>query len=172
MDIDLELYRREVRVSDQPLVRLSAIDISPDLPQWTIVFVHGFGGQAGQWRHQLRKFGNANRVIALDLRGHGQSDKPAGQYTMTEIQSDVEKALEVLEVPEKFVLVGHSFGGALVSEYAAAHPERVARLVLIATSGAYRIQPFYRFLLRFPLAALKVIEPFTRQWLAAPPHAL
>nr|MBI2903817.1 alpha/beta hydrolase [Chloroflexota bacterium] len=64
MDIDLELYRREVRVSDQPLVRLSAIDISPDLPQWTIVFVHGFGGQASQWRHQLRKFGNANRVIA------------------------------------------------------------------------------------------------------------
>ena len=172
MDIDLELYRREVRVSDQPLVRLSAIDISPDLPQWTIVFVHGFGGQASQWRHQLRKFGNANRVIALDLRGHGQSDKPASRYTMAEIQSDLEKALEVLEVPEKFVLVGHSFGGALVSEYAAAHPERVARLVLIATSGAYKIQPFYRFLLRFPLTALKIIEPFTRQWLAAPPHAL
>ncbi|MBI5053158.1 MAG: hypothetical protein HZB52_07800, partial [Chloroflexi bacterium] len=46
MDIDLELYRREVRISTNPLVRLSAIDIAPEHPQWTMVFVHGFGGQA------------------------------------------------------------------------------------------------------------------------------
>ena len=46
MDIDLDLYRHEVRVSTNPLVRLSAIDISPDHPQRTFVFIHGFGGQA------------------------------------------------------------------------------------------------------------------------------
>jgi len=44
MDIDLDLYRHEVRVSTNPLVRLSAIDISPDHPQRTFVFIHGFGG--------------------------------------------------------------------------------------------------------------------------------
>ena len=43
MDIDLDLYRHEVRVSTNPLVRLSAIDISPDHPQRTFVFIHGFG---------------------------------------------------------------------------------------------------------------------------------
>ena len=56
MDIDLDLYRHEVRVSTSPLVRLSAIDISPDHPQRTLVFIHGFGGQAEQWNYQLQNF--------------------------------------------------------------------------------------------------------------------
>ncbi len=43
MEFDLELYRREVRVSESPRIRLSAIDIAPDFPQHTLVFVHGFG---------------------------------------------------------------------------------------------------------------------------------
>ena len=82
MNIDLDLYRHEVRVSTNPLVRLSAIDISPDRPQRTFVFLHGFGGQANQWTHQLQEFSLENRVIALDLRGHGLSDKPTSGYDM------------------------------------------------------------------------------------------
>ena len=88
MNIDLDLYRHEVRVSTNPLVRLSAIDISPDRPQRTIVFIHGFGGYAGQWVYQLQKFSLANRVIALDLRGHGLSDKPTSGYDMATSQTD------------------------------------------------------------------------------------
>ncbi len=71
MAIDLALYRQQVRVSKQPLVRLSVIDISPDHPQRTIVFIHGYGGQSLQWQYQLHHFSFANRVIALDLRGAG-----------------------------------------------------------------------------------------------------
>src|SRR6478736_5821629 len=56
MQIDLELYRRQVTIATQPLVRLSAIDIAPDLPQRTLVFLHGFGGQATQWHYQLEHF--------------------------------------------------------------------------------------------------------------------
>ena len=56
MDIDLDLYRHEVRVSSNPLVRLSALDISPDHPQRTFVFLHGFGGQAMQWKYQVEFF--------------------------------------------------------------------------------------------------------------------
>ncbi|HEY6073457.1 MAG TPA: alpha/beta fold hydrolase, partial [Anaerolineales bacterium] len=82
MDIDLDLYRHEVRVSSDPLVRLSAIDIFPEHPQRTFVFLHGFGGQAVQWEYQLQKFSLQNRVIALDLRGHGLSDKPSSGYEM------------------------------------------------------------------------------------------
>src|SRR5690606_31949895 len=130
MELDLELYRREVRVSTTPLVRLSAIDIAPDHPQRTIVFVHGFAGQASQWRYQLRHFAAANRVIAIDLRGHGRSETASGLYTMEEIQSDLAQALTILEVPPGFVLVGHSFGGAVATEYAVSHPNHVAQLLL------------------------------------------
>jgi long-chain acyl-CoA synthetase len=172
MDIDLELYRHEVRVSAAPLVRLSAMDISPDRPQWTMVFIHGFGGYAAQWKYQLRKFSNANRVIALDLRGHGQSDKPAGEYSMAVLQRDLETALEVLKVQGPTVLVGHSFGGAIVAEYAFHHPERVARLVLVAASGEYKINPFFRFALGLPLPILRLAYPFVKRNLGAPPHVL
>ena len=68
MDIDLDLYRHEVRVSTNPLVRLSAIDISPDHPQRTSVFIHGFGGKAEQWQYQMQTFSVDNRVIALMLK--------------------------------------------------------------------------------------------------------
>ena len=98
MDIDLDLYRHELRVSTNPLVRLSAIDISPDHPQRTFVFIHGFGGQAEQWHYQIQKFSLENRVIALDLRGHGLSDAPASGYSMEQMIGDVETALTLLKV--------------------------------------------------------------------------
>lgn len=172
MDIDLELYRREVRVSTTPLVRLSAIDISPDRPQWTLVFVHGFGGQASQWKFQLKKFGGANRVIAMDMRGHGQSDQPLDGYRMADLQADLRAGLESLGVQDRIVLIGHSFGGAIVTEYAFTYPERVARLVLVAASGQYRLRPLIRFALRLPLPVLTLLSPVMRGKLGAPPHVL
>ena len=172
MDIDLDLYRHEVRVSTDPLVRLSAIDISPDRPQRTLVFIHGFGGYAGQWVYQLQKFSLANRVIALDLRGHGLSDKPSSGYDMPTSQADLEKALEILKVNTPFVLIGHSFGGALVTEFALNHPERIEGLILMATAGEFKLNPLFRFGLNLPIPLLRLIGPFTRTWLAAPPRAL
>ncbi|MDI6770688.1 MAG: alpha/beta fold hydrolase [Anaerolineales bacterium] len=179
MDIDLELYRREVHISSQPLVRLSAIDISPDHPQRTLVFLHGFGGRANQWVYQLQQFSLENRVIALDLRGHGQSDKPPSKYNMAQILDDLRVALNVLGVnpqttgaSDKIVLLGHSFGGSVAAEFAAKWPERVDRLILIATAATYKLNPFYRFLLHLPLWFLKFVEPFTRAWLSAPAHVM
>ena len=172
MDIDLELYRREIRVASGPLVRLSAIDVSPDYPRRTLVFLHGFGGQAIQWRYQLQKFSRENRVIALDMRGHGLSDKPASSYSMDEIQSDLRAALETLGVNEPFVLVGHSFGGAVAAEFAFNFPDRLERLILMATAGEFKLNPFFRFALNLPVPLLQAIGPFTREWLSAPPHVL
>src|SRR6266498_2343431 len=172
MDIDLDLYRHEVRVSTNPLVRLSAIDISPDHPQRTFVFIHGFGGQAEQWQYQLQKFSLENRVIALDLRGHGLSDKPASGYDLPQMIHDLETALILLKVKGKFVLVGHSYGGGIVTEYALKHPDRVERLSLIATTGEFKLQPLLHLLLSLPNWLLQLIGPFTHAWLFAPVHAL
>jgi long-chain acyl-CoA synthetase len=172
MDIDLDLYRHEIRVSSDPLVRLSAIDISPERPERTFVFIHGFGGQAMQWKYQLHKFALKNRVIALDLRGHGLSDKPSTGYDMPRIQLDLEIALDLLRVSTPIVLVGHSFGGAIATDFAINHPERVERLVMIATAGEFKLNPLFKLGLNLPTWSLRVIEPFTRKWLSGPPHAL
>jgi long-chain acyl-CoA synthetase len=172
MDIDFDLYRHEIRASSDPLVRLSAIDVSPERPLRTIVFVHGFGGKAEQWQYQMQKFAMDNRVIALDLRGHGLSNKPSTGYDMPRLQLDLEAALTQLKVTTPFVLVGHSFGGAIVTEYAINHPENIEKLILIATAGEFKLKPLFHLALKLPPSILQVVGLFTREWLHAPPHAL
>lgn len=172
MNLDFDLYRRSVQVSSEPLVRLSVIDIAPDRPQRTFVFIHGFGGKASQWHYQLQTFSIENRVIALDLRGHGLSDRPEWGYDLEGMLHDIEVALETLHVPPPFVLVGHSFGGALVSEYALRHPDHLEALILMATAARFRFNWLYRLGLHLPDWMLRIAGRFTRQWLAAPPHVL
>jgi len=172
MDIDLDLYRHEVRVSTNPLVRLSAIDVSPDHPRRTFVFIHGFGGEAEQWQYQMQKFAVENRVIALDLRGHGLSDRPGSGYEMNQIIEDLETALTLLQVKGKVVMAGHSFGGAVVTEYALKNPDRVERLILMATAGEFNLNSLFRFALSLPTWLLMLIGPLTRSWLHSPPHVL
>jgi pimeloyl-ACP methyl ester carboxylesterase len=99
--------------------------------------VHGYAGVAETWEYQINHFMRFTRVVAPDLRGHGQSDAPMTQYSMDELVADLEQITEVLSFPEKFVLIGHSFGGAICIEYAARHPERLEKLILLATPGEY-----------------------------------
>jgi long-chain acyl-CoA synthetase len=172
MQIDLELYRQEVRVSVRPLVRLSVIDIAPDHPDRTLVFLHGFGGRAAQWTHQLHHFSDRNRVIAIDQRGHGRSDKPESNYHMKTLLNDLTSVLDALGVNQPITLVGHSFGGAVAAEFASAHPERVERLALVATAGEFKLNRMYSSLLRLPATVLRSLAPFTRGWLGAPPGVL
>src|SRR3990172_2774631 len=99
---------------------LSVIDLWPEGVERTLLFVHGYAGVAETWEHQLSHFARSFRVVAPDLRGHGQSDAPFTNYTMDELVEDIESVRETLHLPERFVLVGHSFGGSICIEYAAA----------------------------------------------------
>jgi pimeloyl-ACP methyl ester carboxylesterase len=168
MEIDLELYRREITVATQPRVRLSAIDLAPDGAHKTVVLLHGFGGQATQWRYQLQHFGLTHRVLALDLRGHGRSDQPTGGYTLPTILQDLDQAFAQLQVADRFILAGHSFGGAIATEYALAHPERTEHLILIATPGEFKLNRLSRAVFRLPRSMLPLLQRFTRSWLHAP----
>ena len=172
MHIDLELYRHEVFVSVKPRVRISVIDIRPEAARRTLVFLHGFGGRATQWQKQLAFFSDEYRVIAIDTRGHGRSDAPHSLYTMDEIQSDLDAAIDQLQVVDRFVLIGHSFGGAIAAEYAVRHPDRLDKLVLIATAGEFSIYSWARLLLRLPAGALRPVRRLVRRSLSAPPHVL
>ncbi len=172
MEVDLELYREDILVSEDPPVRISYIEVAPEAPIGTLVFVHGYGGYALQWQNQLRAFSDDYRVIALDVRGHGRSDAPPSRYDMSELQSDLDVVLAKLEVKFPIILCGHSFGGALVTEFAHRRPQDVARLILVATTGEYSLFKGAETLLRLPLTILRPIRRMVRRQLAAEAHVL
>ncbi len=172
MQVDLELYRRDIHLNTTPPLTLSAIDIAPESPRRTLVFLHGFGGNARQWAYQLTHFSDQDRVIALDLRGHGHSARPDGPYDVPTLVADLEAVFEALDLQEPVVLVGHSFGGALAVEFAVAHPERVDKMVLIAAAGEYPLAWNLRTALQLPVPVLNAVHPFVRRMLAAPPRVL
>ena len=172
MQVDIELYRHELSIPTKPPIRLPVIDIAPDQPRRTLIFLHGFGGNVSQWRRQLTHFSDEDRVISVGLRGHGTSDLPPGPFTTQQLLQDLEAALEALHVPERIVLVGHSFGTALAAEFASAHPGRVEALILVAAAGEYRLAWNLRYALKVPTPLLDLIYPLFRHYLKAPPAVL
>ena len=100
-----------------------------------VVFVHSFAGSTAHWKPQLAHLRPSRRAIALDLRGHGMSAAPSGdEYSVEGFAADIDAAVTTLGL-DKFVLVGHSLGGAAALAYAGAHPDRVAGLVLVGAPG-------------------------------------
>ncbi len=170
--LDLDLYRKEVIVSDKPLVRLSVIDAGHATSERTMLFVHGYGGEAMQWRKQLTAFADEYRVVAMDLRGHGLSDQPASTYSTEEHVADTERVIDALNLPPKLILLGHSFGGAIATSYALKHPERVERLVLVGTSAHFNLNPLLKLALKLPIAIGEPIRRMFPRALAAPAHVL
>ncbi|HEX7588195.1 MAG TPA: alpha/beta hydrolase, partial [Anaerolineae bacterium] len=170
--LDLDLYRKEVVVSNDPGVRLSVIDAGRSPAERTLFFIHGFGGSAMQWEQQLVEFADKSRVIALDLRGHGSSDRPSGGYTLDGLLDDIEQVVEALHLPPRFVLLGHSFGGALAASYAVKHPDRVERMVLVSTSVDFKLTPLLRLVFRLPTALAEPFRAMFPKALAAPAFVL
>lgn len=103
-----------------------------DIP---VIFLHSFGGSSEHWENQLKHLREHTRAIALDFRAHGKSDPPTDKsYTAESLASDLEAVVDDLEL-NRFVLVGHSMGGPAAIAYAAAHPDRVAGIVLAGAPG-------------------------------------
>ena len=96
-----------------------------------VVFLHADAGRAQQWAEQARRLAPERRAIAFDFRGNGASaparDRDYGYAGRAE---DIASVVDALGV-RRFALVAHSGGGAVALAYAAAHPERVAGVLLI-----------------------------------------
>jgi long-chain acyl-CoA synthetase len=164
IQLDFDLYRVEVPIRGLANTHLSVIDLWPESVEHTIMFVHGYAGCAETWEFQINHFARDYRVVVPDLRGHGQSDAPYTQYTMAEMVDDLHTIVETLQLPEKFVLVGHSFGGSICVEYANAHPERLEKLVLVATAGEYPLPRAAAWAYRMPTAFYRLWWDYRPRW--------
>ena len=93
-----------------------------------MVLLHALGEQAASWSGVETRFASLFRVVNLDLRGHGDSDRP-GAYSFELMREDVIEVLDIMDLRD-VVLIGHSMGGAVAYTVAQAQPGRIARLVV------------------------------------------
>ncbi|MCP4688837.1 MAG: alpha/beta hydrolase, partial [Desulfobacterales bacterium] len=164
IQLDYSLYRVDVPIRGLSNAELSVIDIWPEGIEKTIMFVHGYAGCAETWEHQINHFAREYRVVTPDMRGHGQSDAPYTEYTMSELVDDIQTIAETLDLPEKFIIAGHSFGCSICVEYANAHPERLEKMILIAGVSEYPLPRATALLSRVPVAAFRPWWKYRPRW--------
>jgi pimeloyl-ACP methyl ester carboxylesterase len=117
-----------------PLIQANGIDLyvedtgSGD----PLLLITGAGSNALGWGPLLPVFQERFRVIAFDNRGAGRSAAPPGPYTTRQMAADAAALLDHLGIARAHV-IGHSLGGMIAQELALAYPERVDRLVLVAS---------------------------------------
>ncbi len=111
-----------------------------------VVLVHGLGGFAESWRHNIGYLGRHATVYAIDLPGFGGSGKPRTTYGLAFFAQALRGFVEAMGLP-RVTLVGHSLGGAVAVAYAIAHAadlERLALLGAVVPGFGYRLPLAYR----------------------------
>jgi pimeloyl-ACP methyl ester carboxylesterase len=102
-----------------------------------LVLLHGIASTADTWAPVVDALAARHTVIAPDLLGHGASAKPRGDYSLGAYASGVRDLVAALGY-DRATVVGHSLGGGIAMQFAYQFPERVERLVLIASGGLGR----------------------------------
>jgi pyruvate dehydrogenase E2 component (dihydrolipoamide acetyltransferase) len=117
--------------------KIAALLAGPADATETIVFLHGLGGSQSTWASVLGHFAETYRVAAVDLPGHGASDKPSPastDYSISGIAAKLGEFLEKLELAPS-ILIGHSLGGATALQLALDRPKLVRALVLVDSAA-------------------------------------
>ena len=98
-----------------------------------LVLVHGFSASSSWWRPNIKELATRHRVYALDLAGFGHS-RPKFHFSLEHAVEHIVLWMDALGL-ENAHFCGHSMGGHICIHLAAAHPERVRKLVLASASG-------------------------------------
>jgi len=91
-----------------------------------VVLLHGMAGSSDTWRFVLPKLAERCTVVAPDLLGHGESERPRGDYSLGAF-ANLLRDLMTLLGHDRATIVGQSFGGGVTMQFAYQYPERVER---------------------------------------------
>lgn len=99
-----------------------------------LLLIHGIGDSSRTWDAVLPLLAKHHTVIAPDLLGHGDSDKPRADYSLGGFANGMRDLLLLLGIPTATV-VGHSLGGGIALQFAYQYPQMCERLILVASGG-------------------------------------
>lgn len=110
-----------------------------------VVLIHGLASDSETWDRAFVPLAERGlRVIALDLLGHGRSDKPAGGYLLDDFANSLQAFFAAIGI-DRATVGGHSLGGAIAVHFGYHHPDRVERLILVSAGGLGReVHPMLR----------------------------
>jgi pimeloyl-ACP methyl ester carboxylesterase len=140
VDTPYDRLAQEATMDNEPLVRDETVVLDGlrfhyrdwgDPADPALVLLHGFTGNARHWDGFAQAMAERYRVLALDQRGHGETDwAPDQDYLVARVTDDFAAFVAALGLA-RFAVAGFSFGGDVAVSFAAAHPDQVERLVLV-----------------------------------------
>ncbi|KXK12834.1 MAG: alpha/beta hydrolase fold protein [Chloroflexi bacterium OLB14] len=122
----------------------------------TVVFIHGLGSSTRDWELQIPAFSKHYQTVTFDLRGHGQSQKPLGPYSMSLFAKDTAELIKSLNVGSVHV-IGISLGGMIAFQLAVDYPELIKKLVIVNSAPEVVVKTLkdrWNVFLRFAIVRL------------------
>ncbi|MFY1667078.1 alpha/beta fold hydrolase [Pseudomonas sp. Pseu.R1] len=119
-----------------------------------VLLIHGLGSSCRDWEYQIPTLAAHYRVIAVDVRGHGRSDKPRERYSIAGFSADIEALLDHL-LPGPVHVVGLSMGGMIGFQLAVDHPQLLRSLTIVNSAPEVKIKGF------------DDVKQFAKRWLLA-----
>lgn len=148
--------------------KLSHVEMGPPQGRPAVILVHGLAASRYDWEALLPALAVDYRALAVDLLGHGDSDKPTDRraYNAETFYQALEAWIDALDLQPPLRFVGHSLGGYLSLKYSLRHPERVQALALIAPLYCLgQVSPLLRLFRHRPGIGARALSAVPLEWI-------
>ena len=140
-------------------VFVNGINISYDIKGngFPIILIHGFGSKKEIWKPQIIDFSKKYKTIIFDLRGTGKTDRPNYLYTMDMFVEDIQGLMTCLQINSAH-FIGRSFGGMIAQNFILKYPNKVNKLVLIATNAHFNAKDAVDIVIKNRIKEIELIK--------------